>query len=109
MHNDRLQDALDCRMLPNSERTWLDVARDAAHAEGVALHHVLSRSRSAPVARARHRAWAELRAHGYSYPWIGEGWGYDHTSVMAGVRAHVVKHPGFELWGRVVDASRGAA
>ncbi len=86
-------EALELLLLPASEVTWLDVAREAARIEGVNVLDVLSPRRPASVVRARHRAWFRLREAGYSFPEIARGWGVDHTTVIAGCAAHRARHP----------------
>lgn len=78
---------LAARTMPGTDRTWLDVAQEAARAEGATMGEVLSMSRSRECTRARRRAWFELYDEGgFSYPAIGRGWGANHTSVMHGVK-----------------------
>lgn len=65
-----------------AERTWLDLVREVARAEGVDYRDVLSPLRSRSVVRARHRVWQRL-ADSYSANEIATRWGADHTSVGA--------------------------
>ena len=59
-------------------------------AYGITFDGITSRSRYKTVVRARHHAWAIIRnSTAMSYPEIGAVWGgYDHTSIIAGIRKH---------------------
>lgn len=58
-----------------------------ARANHVSLEECFSTSRKKHIVRARHAIWRMLRAEGWSYPGIGDLFGMDHTSVIAGVKA----------------------
>lgn len=47
---------------------------------------VFARDRRREPARVRFRAWRACRLFGYSLPGIGAISGYDHTSVLSGIR-----------------------
>ena len=87
---------LAARMMPQGDgdlpRSWLDVVEDAARAAGAVRADVCTPGRRAlRAAHARHLAWAELHAAGYSYPDIGAPWGADHSTVMAAVNKLAAK------------------
>lgn len=77
---------LAARRIPHTERTWLEVAEEAALAEGVVLVAVLSYRRTPGIVRARRRAWRELRDAKFSSTEIAEAWGRDPTTVLYGAR-----------------------
>ena len=80
-----LQEAAVRRMaqLPSTWRRDVDaVCRE----RGLQRHHVLSRSRSTRLARARFEIWSRIRSRGRSKNEIGMRFGYDHTSVLHGLR-----------------------
>lgn len=80
---------LEQRTLPNSDRTWLDVAAEAARAEGVLLREVVDHARHPRVVAARHRTWHRLRElAGASFPQLARAFRFDHSTVMHGVRMH---------------------
>ncbi len=88
-----LAESLATRLLPD-DTTWLDIAFSAARAEGIPLDVMLTRSRAQGPARARQRAWYALRHHPLvklSLPDIATTWGYDHTTVMAGINSHAAR------------------
>ena len=58
---------------------------------GVLLEEMLGGRRMAGMAQARHEAWALLKERGWSYPRIGELFGFDHSGVITGVRKHVIR------------------
>lgn len=77
---------LRCRLgdtiLPGGDRTWLDLAVDAARDGGVTVDDVLGHARLASVKRARHDYWSRLRSFRYSYPEIAARVGVHHTTVL---------------------------
>jgi hypothetical protein len=77
---------LSCRRMPDEERTWLDVCEAHCRRHGVELLTVLDGRRLRTAVRARHATWRELRAAGYSYPEIAEGFKGDHKTVHAAMR-----------------------
>lgn len=58
------------RLLPGGERSWIDLAVDAART----------------TIRGRHGWWAALRREGYSYPEIAAGVGADVSTVIAALK-----------------------
>jgi len=81
-----LRDKLDGRGL-------LKMAERIAEAHGVSVEDMFSAVRGfSAVPRARQAMWAELYATGnWSYPRIGQLFGRDHTTIMAGVRKAMVR------------------
>jgi Bacterial dnaA protein helix-turn-helix len=72
----------------DEDRTWLHVAGEVARAEAVTVEELLEHTRSRSLVPARRRFWYELRkATGRSYPELGRVLGWDHTTIMDGVRA----------------------
>lgn len=61
----------------------------AAQKHNVKMSDILSRSRKAHIARARHEAFYLSRRDGFSYPKIGRFFGRDHTTVMHGIKRHL--------------------
>jgi hypothetical protein len=57
------------------------VVAAAAAAEGVAEPSVMGRSRAPVIVRARHRAWRDLQARGWSLREIAIVWGCTHCAV----------------------------
>lgn len=69
------------------DRDMLDVVREVCAANHVTIGQVCGRARHASIATARHAVWTIIRSRfGLSYPEIGELFGVDHTTVMAGIR-----------------------
>ena len=66
--------------------TVLKIVDAVAEATGIPAKHILSKSRTAPVARARQIVMYEARKAGLSYPQIGRALGRDHSTVVMGVR-----------------------
>lgn len=60
----------------------------ASEATGVATRDILGHSRASYISAARHRAYAEARALGLSYPVIGRGFRRDHSTIIYGVHKH---------------------
>lgn len=73
-------------MLPGGDRSWLDLACEAAKDGGVTADDVLGDDRRASKVRARHDFWARLRALRYSYPEIAEAIGVDHSTVQQALK-----------------------
>lgn len=46
----------------------------------------MNRSKTPHLARERWKLWTKKRNKGWSYNWIGKHYGYDHTSVMYGIK-----------------------
>ena len=60
----------------------------AARAAGLHPHEILSRDRSREIVNARQHAFFLGKSGGLSLTQIGRHWGYDHTTVLHGIRAH---------------------
>jgi len=72
-------------------RDLLDLARQVCASRGVTLNELCSRVRYQGVSRARHEFWWLLLHHPdrfYSLSDIARLFQRDHTTVLAGVRAH---------------------
>jgi chromosomal replication initiation ATPase DnaA len=78
-----------------TERDLLELATSCAIEQHVTLTEMFSRSRLAPIVRARRSFFVALRDMGWSFPAIGRLVGMDHTTII-----HNVYHPS------VVDAPR---
>lgn len=79
-----LREALD-------ERDMLDLCAGLARQHGATVDEVLAQDKTPRVSHARQAIWHALRHHPerrYSYPDIGRLFGRDHSTVLAGVRAH---------------------
>lgn len=61
-------------------------AHVTSEATGVPLKKLLGNSRQRDIARARFAFMAAVRERGKSLPQIGLFLGYDHTSILHGVR-----------------------
>lgn len=73
------------------ERDLVPLVLDVCKRRGVLLHEVCGRSHRRSVSWARQEVWATLRDHPerfYSFPDIARLFRRDHTTVLAGVRAH---------------------
>ncbi len=84
-----------------SQTALLEVTEDICRKHGVMLHQVLRRDRHKSIAGARQAIWFAMYNHpdrNYSYPDIGNVWGYDHVTILNGCRAHR-KRTGGELPG----------
>ena len=46
----------------------------------------MNRSKTPHLARERWKLWTKKRNKGWSYNWIGKHYGYDHTSVIYGIK-----------------------
>ncbi len=66
--------------------TVLKIVDAVSEATGIPSKHILSKIRTAPVARARQIVMYEARKAGLSYPQIGRALGRDHSTVVVGVR-----------------------
>ena len=69
-------------------RSWWDLTVEVAAEHGVSPFEVTSDSRIAPIPMARFHVWSAIFrcGLGYSLSYIGNAWGVDHTTVMAGIR-----------------------
>jgi hypothetical protein len=61
-----------------------------SYARGVDPLMVVTHCRPKPIAHARHEWWAACygRFPHWSYPFLANQTGHDHTSVMTGIRKH---------------------
>lgn len=74
-----------------AERDLLEHVSDLARQHGATVDEVLAQDKTPRVSHARQAIWYALRHHPerrYSYPDIGRLFGRDHSTVLAGVRAH---------------------
>ena len=46
----------------------------------------MNRSKTPHLARERWKLWTKKHNKGWSYNWIGKHYGYDHTSVLYGIK-----------------------
>ena len=69
-------------------RDLLGLAKEIARKHRVTLEELLGRRRRGPEASARHELWHRLYEEIPSLPKLGEIFGRDHTTVMAGVHKH---------------------
>ena len=67
---------------------WLPAVKEVARKHRVTLEELLGRRRRGPEASARHELWHRLYEEIPSLPKLGEIFGRDHTTVMAGVHKH---------------------
>lgn len=73
-----------------AERDLLDVALRFAHDHSVTVHELVSRNRERAPSWARQALWSFLYSLGHwSYPRLGHLFGRDHSTIVAGVRAHL--------------------
>jgi chromosomal replication initiation ATPase DnaA len=73
------------------DRDLLSLVLDVCKRRGVLLHELCGRSHRRCASRARQEVWARLRADPerfYSFPDIARLFRRDHSTVLAGVRAH---------------------
>jgi hypothetical protein len=66
--------------------TTLSEARSIAAQHGIDWRDIMSRSRIAPVARARRSVWLHFHRRGYSSCEIGRIFGRDHSTVLFGIK-----------------------
>lgn len=79
-------------LLELRRRNLYEDARRIACAHGVTIEQMFSKRRHKGEAMARQAFWADLYARGcWSYPQIGELCAKDHTTIMAGVKAHMAR------------------
>lgn len=69
-----------------SKARWTALATQAAIDARLSPKKMLSGRRFTPYVRLRWGLWDQLYKEGYSLPGIGAGAGYDHTTIMAGIR-----------------------
>jgi chromosomal replication initiation ATPase DnaA len=73
------------------ERDLLSLVLDVCKRRGVLLHELCGRSHRRSISQARQEVWARLRAdpeRSYSLTDIAQLFHRDHSTVLAGVRAH---------------------
>lgn len=66
--------------------TVLLIVEAVSEATGIPTQHILSKKRTARIARARQIVMFEARQAGLSYHQIGTALGRDHTTIMHGIR-----------------------
>lgn len=69
-----------------SLREWHSAALRASLAASIPIGDIMSLKRARPVVRARWLAFRYLRESGCSYPGIGQVTGFDHSTVIHGIR-----------------------
>lgn len=62
-------------------RGLLGEAVKVAQDHGVTFAEIAGKRRTKKVVQARHAAWRQIHAHGFSLHEIGALWGVDHSSV----------------------------
>lgn len=65
-----------------------DLAESLARETRIHVRDIVSHDRDPRVVAVRHRLWAILYDSGMSLPTIGKIFGFDHTTILAGVRQH---------------------
>lgn len=75
-------------MTPDQRDAMRVIFKDIADKHGMTEADLYVRDRCYAVSRARWAAWAECRARGYSFPVIAALGGWDHTTIIHGVREH---------------------
>ncbi len=77
-------------------RGLLTLVDDICKLRGVTIDELCGQGRSRAISHARQEVWWHIRHHPdrqYSYPEIARLFGRDHTTVMAGIHAHVCRTP----------------
>src|SRR5690606_29886287 len=97
-------------MTPDMRATMRDVYQRVAWKHGLDEAEMYIRDQSKFATSARYEAWADLRQKGFSYPEIAALAGWDHTTIMNGVRRYIqsIERGGREHL-RLVDEVRRAA
>lgn len=77
-----------CKTADGRSLTISELVAVVAAKHGVHAGDIMSKSRRREIAYARFEVWWTLRQRGgvWSYPNIARHWGYDHTSILFGVR-----------------------
>lgn len=75
-------------MTPDQRSAMRTIFQNVADKHGMTEADLYVRDRSTAISRARWAAWAECRARGYSLLVIAALGGWDHTSVMHGIREY---------------------
>jgi len=84
-----IADRLAALAFPDSG-TWFDVLTESAAIEGSDLDSVLRKSQQQSAARARHRAWAMIKAKtSASSGEIGKAFDANPSTVVSGIRRHL--------------------
>ena len=75
---------------PAAERHFsiTQACRDVMKRHGITHAEFYSRSRLRRIAHARQEAMAIAHSAGKSLPMIGRHFGYDHTTILHGIRAY---------------------
>lgn len=83
-------------MTPDMRAAMRDVYQRVSWKHGLEEAEIYIRDQSKFAVAARHEAWADLRQMGFSFPEIAALGGWDHTTVMSGVRRHIatIEHGG---------------
>lgn len=69
-----------------SPSKWRRIATEEAHASDLDPVAVMAGVRLRPHVQARWRAWGRLISDGHSYKSVAKASGFDHTTVMHGVK-----------------------
>lgn len=75
-------------MTTDQREAMRQIFRDVGAYHGFTEGDLYCRDRRADVVAVRSEAWAKCREAGFSYAAIAALAGWDHTSVMHGVRKH---------------------
>lgn len=75
------------RLVRHRPPTVKDIAWEVAQEHGLSLDDIRNGSRAFRFSHPRQEAMRRAHEAGYSLPQIARFWGYDHTTVLHGVRA----------------------
>jgi chromosomal replication initiation ATPase DnaA len=70
------------------------ICRDVMKRHGITHGDFYSRSKGHRIAHARQEAMAIAHSAGKSLPMIGRHFGFDHTTILHGIRAHAARQEG---------------
>lgn len=86
-------------ILQPPDSLWVAVATEAAKRHRIKPSYLLAGARAHRVSRARHEAWATFVAQHpeYSIAGLARTSGFNHTSVLAGIK-RVAARAGIPLW-----------
>jgi len=80
-------------MDPNAVPPIAAIHGTVASKHGLTPKEMLQSTRAHKISHARHEAFSRAKAAGYSLTRIGEYFGgYDHTTVLHGIRAHEARN-----------------
>ncbi len=75
------------RLVIRRKPTVRDIARQVAEESGISFAEIMSRSRVWRFSHPRQEAMRRAHCAGFSLNQIGNLWGYDHTTVMHGIKS----------------------